>query len=224
MFAIIAASGNGTRFGEKKQFLKIAGKYILRLIAQKLISCQVENIVIATQLEDLAKCKKILKGLEKHICFSQGGVTRQETVKKAFLKFYENYDKTDIVLIHDAARPFFDINLTKTLIKTAKETKAAILAQPINDTVKKTNSLLVKTTLNRNQLFLAQTPQAFEINLFKQAILNNEKNEKFCTDDSQLVENLKFDVKIIPSFKTNFKITTKEDLKFAEFLILNEKY
>ena len=215
MFAIIAASGNGT---------KIAGKYILRLIAQKLISCQVENIVIATQLEDLAKCKKILKGLEKHICFSQGGVTRQETVKKAFLKFYENYDKTDIVLIHDAARPFFDINLTKTLIKTAKETKAAILAQPINDTVKKTNSLLVKTTLNRNQLFLAQTPQAFEINLFKQAILNNEKNEKFCTDDSQLVENLKFDVKIIPSFKTNFKITTKEDLKFAEFLILNEKY
>ena len=101
MFAIIAASGNGTRFGEKKQFLKIAGKYILRLIAQKLISCQIENIVIATQLEDLEKCKKILKGLEKHIFFSQGGVTRQETVKKAFLKFYENYDKTDIVLIND---------------------------------------------------------------------------------------------------------------------------
>ncbi len=223
MFAIIAAAGYGTRFGNiKKQFLKINNKFILDICVEKFIKCGILNIVIATAKEDMKTAAQILTKFKRYIKIVEGGMSRQETVKKAFLKYYKNYNKNDLVLVHDAVRPFFDIDKLKKLISIAKIKKAAILACPVVDTVKHVEKNEIIGTLNRNKIYLAQTPQAFTIELYKKAIdLSQNQNVKY-TDDSELIEQLKHPVEIVTSYRDNFKITTKQDLKYISFLMQKE--
>lgn len=224
MFGIIAAAGLGHRFGDiKKQFLKIKGEYILELSVKKILECGIPKIIVSTTKNDIKKAKEILKNYEKNIHFVEGGKTRQESVKNAFLFGIQNNKNEDIVLIHDAARPFFDKKKLLELIQTVKKTKAAILATKVVDTVKFTTDGQIKKTIDRQNLFLAQTPQAFSIKLYEHALKNAEKKGFKCTDDSEMVEKLNEKVTIIESSKKNFKITTKEDLKYAEFLMSFEK-
>lgn len=224
MFAIIAAAGLASRLnGLKKQFLKINNKFVLEISVEKFILAGVLKIVVATKKEDVSFAKKILNRFKENVVFVEGASTRQKTVKKAFLKEYLNHKKTDLVLIHDAARPFFEIEKLKLLIKTAKLKKAACFCCKIVDTVKQIKNEKIKKTLNRNELVLSQTPQAFEINLYKKALELNEKQNKTVTDDCQLIENLNYSVTPIFCEKTNFKITVKEDLTYLDFLAKQQK-
>lgn len=219
MFAIVAAAGSALRLnGIKKQFLKINNKFVLEISVEKFILAGVLKIVVATKKEDIPLAKKILNKFKKNIIFVEGGNTRQETVKKAFLKEYLNHKKTDLVLIHDAARPFFEAAKLKILIETAKVKKAACFCCKVVDTVKQIKNGQIEKTLNRNNVVFSQTPQAFEIELYKKALDLNQQQKKMVTDDCQLVENLNH--KITPIFckKDNFKITTKEDLTYLTFL------
>ncbi len=224
MFGIIAAAGLGRRFDNvKKQFLKIKGKYVLELSVKKFLECGISKIIISTTKNDIEKAEKILKNYKKDIHFVEGGKTRQESVKNAFILGLERYKNEDIVLIHDAARPFFDKTKLQELIQIVKKTNAAILATEVVDTVKFSTNDTVKRTINRQNLFLSQTPQAFSIELYKKALKNAEKKRIICTDDCELVEKLNEKIAIVESSKKNFKITTKEDLKYAEFLMCFEK-
>ena len=224
MFAIVAAAGSALRLNKiKKQFLKINGRFVLEICVEKFVLAGVLKIVVATKKEDVEFAKKILARFKKYIVFVEGADTRQKTVKKAFLAEYLNHEKTDLVLIHDAARPFFEVEKLKFLIKVAKIKKAACFCCRIVDTVKKLKNSEIEKTLNRDELVLAQTPQAFEIDLYKKALELNQKQKKYVTDDCQLIERLNH--KIAPIFceKTNFKITTMEDLTYLEFLTQHKK-
>lgn len=220
MFGIIAAAGLGNRFGKiKKQFIKIKEKYILELSVKKFLDCGITKIIISTTKNDIEKAKEILKNYQKNIHFVEGGQTRQESVKNAFFFGIKIYKNEDIVFIHDAARPFFDKEKLLELIQTVKKTDAAILATKVVDTVKFSTNHQIEKTINRQNLFLAQTPQAFSVKLYEKALKNAEKKELTCTDDSELVEKIKKEITILESSKKNFKITTKEDIKYAEFLM-----
>lgn len=220
MFGIIAAAGLGNRFGKiKKQFIKIKEKYILELSVKKFLDCDITKIIISTTKNDIEKAKEILKNYQKNIHFVEGGQTRQESVKNAFFFGIKIYKNEDIVFIHDAARPFFDKEKLLELIQTVKKTDAAILATKVVDTVKFSTNHQIEKTINRQNLFLAQTPQAFSVKLYEKALKNAEKKELTCTDDSELVEKIKKEITILESSKKNFKITTKEDIKYAEFLM-----
>lgn len=220
MFGIIAAAGLGNRFGKiKKQFIKIKEKYILELSVKKFLDCGISKIIISTTKNDIGKAKEILKNYQKNIHFVEGGQTRQESVKNAFFFGIKIYKNEDIVFIHDAARPFFDKEKLLELIQTVKKTDAAILAAKVVDTVKFSTNHQIEKTINRQNLFLAQTPQAFSVKLYEKALKNAEKKELTCTDDSELVEKIKKEITILESSKKNFKITTKEDIKYAEFLM-----
>ena len=223
MFAIIAAAGYGTRFGNiKKQFLKINDRFILNICVEKFIKCGILNIVVATAKEDMKLAAQILTKFKNNIKIVEGGMTRQETVKKAFLKHYKNYDKDDLVLVHDAVRPFFDIEKLKKLINTAKLKKAAILACPVFDTVKYAKNNQIINSLNRTKIFLSQTPQAFTIELYKKALDLSQNQNLNYTDDAELIEITKHPIEIVLSYKDNFKITTKQDLKYINFLMQKE--
>lgn len=220
MFGIIAAAGLGNRFSNiKKQFIKIKEKYILELSVKKFLDCDITKIIISTTKNDIEKAKEILKNYQKNIHFVEGGQTRQESVKNAFFFGIKIYKNEDIVFIHDAARPFFDKEKLLELIQTVKKTDAAILATKVVDTVKFSTNHQIEKTINRQNLFLAQTPQAFSVKLYEKALKNAEKKELTCTDDSELVEKINKEITILESSKKNFKITTKEDIKYAEFLM-----
>ena len=165
----------------------------------------------------------ILEKFKGKVSFVEGGNSRQETVKNAFLSEYKETEKDDVFLVHDVARPFFEKEKLKELIETAKKSKAATLATPIFDTVKYIENHKIKHTIKREDLLLSQTPQAFSTKLYKKAIDFAEKENFICTDDCELVEKLNKEISFIVSSKNNFKITTKEDMLFAEYLMSLEK-
>lgn len=222
MFAIIAAAGQSRRMGKiKKQFLKLGEKYILEISIEKLLKCNIKNIVVATAEQDIKIATEITNKFKNYVNIVKGSNTRQATIKNAFLSYYKNQNDNDIVLIHDAARPFFNISDIIKLIELAKKEGAAILATPATDTVKYAENFKIEKTISRSNIYLAQTPQAFKINLYRKALAkaNNKINY---TDDASLIEQLNHKISIVESSKINIKITTKEDLYFAKFLIEKE--
>ncbi|MFA5144601.1 MAG: 2-C-methyl-D-erythritol 4-phosphate cytidylyltransferase [Candidatus Omnitrophota bacterium] len=141
----------------------------------------------------------------------KGGLRRQDSVRNG-LKALNSC--SDMVLIQDAARPFIDKGLISSVIKAAKESGAAIAGVPVKSTIKTVSKFTVEKTLNRENLWEIQTPQAFKKNLILKAY------EKFgnvtVTDDSMLVEKLGATVSVVLSSYSNIKITTPEDLVSAE--------
>ncbi len=222
MFAIIAAAGQSSRMGYvKKQFLRLGEKYILEISIEKLLKCNIQNIVVATAEKDIKTATEITKKFKNYVTIVKGSNTRHKTIKNAFLNYSKKQNDSDIVLIHDAARPFFNIADTIKLIELAKKEGAAILATPATDTVKYVENFKIEKTINRSNIYLAQTPQAFKINLYKKA-LAMENNYVNYTDDASILEHINHKIAIVESSKINIKITTKEDLYFAKFLIENE--
>ncbi|MDD5086965.1 MAG: 2-C-methyl-D-erythritol 4-phosphate cytidylyltransferase [Candidatus Nanoarchaeia archaeon] len=216
--AIIAGAGNGERMGNiDKVFLKINEKPILTysiscfeksyLVDEIILVVKENKINDVRQLTDDYNFKKV-----KEIV--SGGKTRQESVYNGLKKI----KSAGIVVVHDAARPFIDEKTIEDCIKNAEEYKAAIVAFPIKDTVKRGYDFVEKT-IDRNNLYLTQTPQAFEYKILKKAYENAKNNNFNGTDDSSLVERIGQKVKIIPGSIKNIKITTPEDIYFAENLI-----
>ena len=220
IFAIIAAAGNGTRLdNKKKQFIKLKNKTILEMSVEKFVSQNIHNIVIATHPDCVLKTTNILAGFKQHIKIINGGKTRMESIKLAFLENNATYNNDDIILIHDAARPFFEPKKMEELIYSAKKYGAATLAAPCFDSVKYTENEKILKTIDRSKIYFTQTPQAFKVNLYRKALNANKKQKKYCNDDCELLENIGVSPKIVVSSPLNLKITTKDDLKFAEFIM-----
>ncbi len=241
--AIILGAGNSIRIGGKtnKVFLKIAGKpliyWTIRTFEKhKLVS----GIISVVKKKEFAQMRKIVKdySFSKIIFIVKGGKMRQDSAYQG-LKAIENVSretfvgvdpcvypnsiqrlkikKSDIVLFHNAANPLVSQEEITKVIAAAKKHGAALVAQPVKDTVKQINNgLFVKKTLDRRKLWLAQTPQAIKYELAKTAFGIAKKQGFYGTDDVSLVERLGKRVKIIPASWQNIKVTTKEDLVFAE--------
>lgn len=215
--AIIVAAGSGTRLGGiKKQFLNIGDYSVLYRSFKKLSLAGAEEIVVVTSKEDVDKVKDILHG-EKHLrAVVEGGKTRQESVKNGFLACSKD---NDLILIHDAARPFVKIDEIKNVMSVARKTGAATLGAFVVDTIKTLDGSVIEKTLDRDKLFSVYTPQVFSKSVYKSALENFDDS---FTDDCSLVEASGTPVHAVVGSRDNIKITTKEDIEYAKFLAQKE--
>jgi 2-C-methyl-D-erythritol 4-phosphate cytidylyltransferase/2-C-methyl-D-erythritol 2,4-cyclodiphosphate synthase len=216
--AIIAAGGQGVRFGadRPKQFLDIGGRSILELSVAALAgSDRIDEIVVALPEAHVdAGAKALRSAISRPITVVAGGARRQDSVANAFAKTSKT---AGIILIHDAARPFVTRDVIHRAIDGAQQHGAAIAAVGVRDTVKQANmaaadgSRLIRATIPRDSVFLAQTPQAFRREILARAL--SEGKEVDATDESMLVERLGLPVHVVEGDARNIKITTAEDLK-----------
>ncbi len=217
--AIIAAGGRGTRFGgdRPKQLLTLAGRPILqRSIDAFARSPLVHDIVVALPSDLLLALPDFLRSTDARLEVVEGGARRQESVANAFSRVA---GRADLVVVHDAARPLVSVDLIRRTIEAAAETGAAIAAVRAHDTIKRGDrSGLVTATLPRDEIFLAQTPQAFRTSVLRDALAAGEAES--ATDEATLAERAGHPVKLVDGDPRNLKITTPDDLAMAEHLVL----
>lgn len=216
--AIILAAGDSTRMkGINKQLIPLCDiPTIARTLSAFETSVHVREVVIVTKKINFFKIADIIKefGFTKVTKMVAGGKSRQQSAE---LGLDAISDKTEFIAIHDGARPLVTTDSIDKVIEDAYEFKASCLACKVKDTLKIVNEKgIVVSTPDRNHLYAVQTPQVFEINLYKNALkLATDKEEDF-TDDCQLIEALNIPVHIVEGDYTNIKITTKEDVFQAE--------
>ena len=213
---IIPASGSGERFGSKipKQFLKIEGKEIIALTLEKFNSIKlIDEIIISTKLEYFVKISAILKkyNLRKVSKIVEGGKRRQDSVYNALITSESDYD--DMLLIHDAVRPFISKKKIMELIKAAEKEKCVILGLPVNETIKRTDkNNIITETIDRDNVWAIQTPQAFRYDILLKSFEKAYEENFTGTDEAAIVENAGFRVKVMMGEKGNVKITFREDI------------
>ena len=219
---VIPAAGIGTRFGgeKPKQLIAINGIPILQLTIQKFQECDaVDFIVIASHFDYIDDIKQLVQSenLTKVKSVVVGGKHRQDSVWSGINEIVK-FD-VDILLIHDAVRPFVSNKIISNVIQAVKEYEAAIPAVTPKDTIKiSDNEGFFITTPDRNILFAVQTPQGFKTKIIVEAFQKAYADKFYGTDDSSLVERLGKKVKIIEGDYRNIKITTKEDFEYASYL------
>ncbi|MEO7134830.1 MAG: 2-C-methyl-D-erythritol 4-phosphate cytidylyltransferase [Vicinamibacterales bacterium] len=226
--AIIAAGGRGVRLGadRPKQFLEIQGRSILELSIKALAaSDRIDEIIVALPEDQLDVVARSFEGLvEKPLHFVAGGERRQDSVANAFAKTSE---QADVIVIHDAARPFVTPEVIVRAVDGALEYGAAIAAVPVRDTVKQAGeanaqgSRRILATIARDSVFLAQTPQAFRRDVLARAFAEGGAID--ATDEAMLVERLGLPVHLVDGDPTNVKITTPEDLAAAQAAAFHPK-
>ena len=213
--AILLAAGSGTRFDPKqtKQTHLLLGKSVLRRSAEALAaSTLVDALVVVVREDEVGFAEGELASLGKPYKVVVGGKTRKESAAIGFANIPE--ESTEVI-IHDAARCLIRAESVTEVISAVRECGAASAVSAVNDTVKQLNeSGRIVTTVDRSHLCLAATPQGFSVPLYRRALMS----EIEVTDDNMLVEHL--GVCIQPVFVSeNIKITTREDMLYAEFLL-----
>ncbi|NSW88323.1 2-C-methyl-D-erythritol 4-phosphate cytidylyltransferase [bacterium] len=210
---IVTAAGEGSRFGvgQPKQFKKInkIPIYIYSLLSINKINIKSEVFLTINKKIKIEKIEKELKtyGLSK-VNVIHGGATRANSVYKAFT---EIKNKKGYVVIHDSVRPNFDFRNLNGIIEKNKKFDGIIIASKIHDTVKRETRSIVKETLTRDELWLAETPQIFKYSILNKCYSNNLINDSY-TDESQLLEKKGYKIKLYENIEYNNKITTKKDL------------
>jgi 2-C-methyl-D-erythritol 4-phosphate cytidylyltransferase len=220
--AIICAAGPGTRFGgkRKKQFVEVAGRPVfLRSIELFSDRDEVKQILlgISPQDQETLKVNWAAKLSFFHIKTFLGGQERCDTIRKG-LELLK--DEIELVAVHDACRCCAGEQLVTDVIAKAAETGAAIPAAPVTATIKQAKDGTIVRTVDRSDLYEAQTPQVFEVSLLKKAYANLDKIDKAAvTDDAFLVEALGHKVAIVESDASNVKITRPSDIAIAEAIL-----
>jgi 2-C-methyl-D-erythritol 4-phosphate cytidylyltransferase len=213
--AIITAAGSGRRFGEAKQFKKLHGKplyeYSLDIFIKSKLFDEVILVIPNNNQEKLQKEIKSKYGSQVNLVI--GGPDRQDSVKNAI---QNSNPKVDLVVIHDAARPFITKTLIEKCISACETSDGAIIAMQPHDTIKFSKDNIVEKTIDRSNIWMAQTPQAFNKQKILEAYSSREFDDLIITDESSLMEKLGYKIMIIPGTGKNFKITTFDDWKRAE--------
>src|ERR1700692_3048545 len=214
--AILPAAGLGTRMGAEtpKQFLELDGVPIVILSLRSIASCElVTDIIVATRGDGVARLEERIRQetFKQKVRVVRGGDSRQDSVAQA-LQLVSN--DTEIVLVHDAVRPFVTREQIARVIEEARKCRAAILGIPAMDTVKevKRASLpedvaLITATIPRERIVLAQTPQAFSTKLLKEAFARAEADGVHASDGAGRIERLGYDVHVVRGSERNIKIT-----------------
>ncbi|MGQ9824761.1 MAG: 2-C-methyl-D-erythritol 4-phosphate cytidylyltransferase [Desulfotomaculales bacterium] len=216
--AVVLAAGRSRRMGEgvNKQLVLLAGRPVLAHSLAVLEECTaVEEYVVVVAPGEEEKIGRLAReewGCRKLAAAVAGGETRQESVRRGLAALPPD---TRIVVVHDGARPFITVELVNRVISAAALWGAAIPAVPVKETVKKAAGSFVAATVDREGLWLAQTPQAFFYSLLREAHLRAGKNGAAATDDAALLEVLGTRVRIVEGSVFNIKITTPEDLDLA---------
>lgn len=236
--AIIPAAGLGTRMasapeakGKKgapsKQFTELGGIPILFHTLRKFAAVpEVAEICIALRQNEVSGFRERLEKegkdiLKKKIQFAEGGEHRQQSVAHALDAISAMPD--DIILVHDAVRPFVDHEIITSVIRAAEKYGAAIAGLPAVDTVKQVErtaeGAVIATTIPRERVVMAQTPQGFRYDVIKRAFDEATKDEFLGTDEASLVERSGHEVAVVMGSARNIKITTPADMELAEFYL-----
>lgn len=218
--AIILAGGKGKRMGREisKQFIPVNNKPLLYYTIKKFLDCKaIDKVILVLPSDEVDYCKREV--LDKYSLTVDsivvGGDERQDSVYNA-LKVLKD---TDIVLIHDGARPFVSEKIIKNGIKYANKYGAAAPGVVPKDTIKvRDNESFSKETLTRNSLVAIQTPQCFKFDMIMDCHVKVREESKEVTDDTMVVENYGNKVYLYDGDYTNIKVTTSEDLLVAEYL------
>jgi len=221
--AIIVAAGKSIRMNDttRKQYLDLAGRPILAYSVMAFDACDlIDKIFLVIPKEDIEYCRKnilSLLELKNGLDLVPGGEQRQNSVYNGLQAIDK---KTDTVVIHDGVRPFIQPEQLESCILGARKFGACILGIPVSDTIKcVAKSGFIKKTLARDNIWLAQTPQAFKYELIIRAHETARRDGYTCSDDASLVERLGVDVRIISGSKNNIKITVREDLVVARAML-----
>jgi len=230
--AILPAAGLGTRMGvaTPKQFLELGGEPLVIFTLRRLAACAaITDFILATRAEELASLEdRVSKArLGRPARVVHGGETRQQSVANALAQVAP---ETEIVLVHDAVRPFITAEQVDRLIAEARMRGAAILGIPAIDTVKevKRASLpqdvaLITSTIPRERIVLAQTPQAFRFPLLREAFARAKQDDVVASDEASLVERIGKDVYVVLGSERNLKITRPSDMDLARFYLEQER-
>ncbi|MCK5052379.1 MAG: 2-C-methyl-D-erythritol 4-phosphate cytidylyltransferase [Candidatus Cloacimonetes bacterium] len=219
--AIITAGGSGTRIksDRKKQFIEIMDRPLLFWTIDKFAGHPGINQIIITLPQDEVEAYKTI--IEKEyrnftISIIIGGKQRQDSVYNALTLCPED---TDLVLIHDGVRPFISQNEISNLIKKTQQKQAVIPVSKVKNTIKKIKQDKVITTVQRDDLVNALTPQVFQYKLIKQCHDDAKKINLYCTDDAALLEHFGHSVYTIECSTHNIKITDQFDMEIAELIL-----
>lgn len=218
--AILVAAGRGERMGKEqpKAFLDLAGVPLLLRAARALeASPSVSRLVAVVPEGQLGEAKRLLTGLVKLHAVVAGGERRQDSVLAGLAAVPADFD--GVVLVHDAARPLVDVELVEAVAQQAAATGAALPVLPLVDTVKRVRGGQVIETLERAELGGAQTPQGFRAALLREACEAAARAGLAITDEAMAVERLGRPVYAVPGSPRNRKITTPEDLAWAEGVV-----
>lgn len=232
---ILPAAGLGTRMGKssaektgtsRKQFMLLDGSPILVHTVRKFAaSPRVTEIVVAVRPEDLEWVGAMLSQefSPQRVRVVEGGDSRQQSVQNALRTLQPD---TDLVAVHDAVRPFIDLETIHAVFDEAAETGAAIVAVPAVDTVKQvvrgTSHVKVRSTIPREKLVMAQTPQVFRYDLIQKAFQSAMLDGFTGTDESSLVERMDVEVSVVPGSDRNIKITKPGDMHLARLFLQEE--
>ena len=230
--AILPAAGLGTRMGAEtpKQFLELDGVPIVILSLRRIAACPlITEIIVATRADNVERLEARIREekFQQPVRVIKGGDLRQDSVAQA-LKLVD--DETELVVVHDAVRPFVTVEQITRVIEEARRCKAAILGVPAMDTVKevKRASLpedvaLISATIPRERIVLAQTPQAFSYALLRDAFRRAEQDGMTGSDEAVLVERMGRDVYVVLGSERNLKITRPADMELARFYLEQER-
>lgn len=234
VIVIIPAAGLGTRMappsnkGKKsKQFTELAGTPILIHTLRKFAALPaISEIWIALRPSEISEFRSRLEAeakdvMQKKVHLVEGGEHRQQSVANALREV--SADNDDVVLVHDAVRPFVTPEIIEEVIAAAQKYGAAIAGMPAVDTVKQVDrtseGAVITATVPRERVVMAQTPQGFRYEVLKKAFDEAAADEFMGTDEASLVERSGKEVAVVMGSPRNIKITTPADMELAEFYL-----
>lgn len=225
VLAIIPAAGWGIRMGgaTPKQFLSLQGVPIFVHTLRKFNASEtIDEIFLGLRAEDMERALKEIEPehFAKPVRLVAGGATRQETVTRCLA---EASPTTELVVVHDAVRPFVHLDMIQRVVEAARKNGAAILGIPSVDTVKQVERQTILGTIPRERIVLAQTPQAFRYSILREAFDRAMTDGFTATDESSLVERLGYTVTALMGSDRNIKITKPSDLPLARLYIAQEQ-
>jgi len=223
--AILVAAGKGTRMGPKvdKLFLEVAGRPVVAHTWRRFNDAKcIDEIILVVRkgrqltFEEMAAEFKFQKPFRIVV----GGAERQDSVWNGLEALSA---QTEIVAIHDAARPCTSEELIAATIRRAEETGAAVAAQPVTDTLKESaDGRLVRRTLDRSRLWSVQTPQTFRVEVIRRALAEARRCKLVFTDDTAACELIGQPVRLVSWVAPNPKVTVSGDLPFIESLLQSQ--
>jgi len=221
--AVIVAAGEGKRMGSDvpKPLIVLAGRPLILHTLERFASSQVRRVILVvpdeqrTDFERLVANDRDLKRLE--CVLEPGGPRRQDSVRCGLNRLDSD---CEVAVIHDGARPFVSPVIIDRCVEFALKEGAAVVGVPVKDTIKVVSpSRHVESTPNRDSLWEIHTPQAFRVEIIREAHRRAELDGIEATDDAMLVERIGKNVTLLEDERSNIKITTPEDLLLAEALL-----
>lgn len=225
-WAVVPAAGIGRRMNSAipKQYLRLNGLEVLAWTLQRLqsLSC-LQGIILVLHPQDEYYKTYLAERFPAVRCVP-GGNERVHSVLAGLQALSEHLADNDWVLVHDAVRPCVALSdLSKLTRELADDAVGGILASPVKDTLKMTDQEgFIKQTLNRENCWLAATPQMFRFQLLQQALMQALEDGAIVTDEASALERLNYPVRVLSGRSDNIKITSEEDLSLAEFILTRQ--